>query len=264
VFASDLIWRASDELVQVAGGRGFVKPYPYERMLRDARINRIFEGTNEVLRLFIALNGIQGPAERLKEIGSALRRPIRNWGLVSGFAASRVRSVLGASATLDFELHERLAEHKKYFEKHVAELKDATERAIMKHRERIVERQFVLERLADMAIDMYATAAVIARTQQLIAERGVEACARELALCDLFCVEAGRRFRGNRNSLDAREDEVDETRRVIAAAVREAAGYFVDDTILELVEPEPPRIEGGTAPTPNEPAPTPAGAVGAN
>src|SRR5690349_8144312 len=69
VFASDMIWRASDEAVQVAGGRGFVQPYPYERMLRDARINRIFEGTNEVLRLFIALNGVQGPAERLKEVG---------------------------------------------------------------------------------------------------------------------------------------------------------------------------------------------------
>src|SRR6185437_749297 len=59
VFASEAIWRAADEMVQVAGGRGFVKPYPYERFLRDTRINRIFEGANEILRLFIALNGIQ-------------------------------------------------------------------------------------------------------------------------------------------------------------------------------------------------------------
>ena len=99
VFTSDLIWRAADEMVQVAGGRGFVKPYPYERFLRDARINRIFEGTNEVLRLFIALNGVQGPAERLKELGAAIRRPLQNWGLLSGYAASRVKSVLGATPT---------------------------------------------------------------------------------------------------------------------------------------------------------------------
>src|SRR5712671_3609080 len=84
VFASEMVWRAADDMVQLAGGRGFVKPYPYERLLRDSRINRIFEGTNEILRLFIALNGIQGPAEQLKEIGSALRRPLQNLGLISG------------------------------------------------------------------------------------------------------------------------------------------------------------------------------------
>src|ERR1700710_1294216 len=104
-----MLGRSPDEMVQVGGGRGFVKPYPYERMLRDARINRIFEGTNEILRLFIALNGIQGPAEQLKEIGGALRRPLQNLGLISGFAASRLKSAIGATPTLDTGMHERLA-----------------------------------------------------------------------------------------------------------------------------------------------------------
>ncbi|HEX5581259.1 MAG TPA: acyl-CoA dehydrogenase family protein [Gemmatimonadaceae bacterium] len=239
VFCSDMIWRAADEMVQVGGGRGFVKPYPYERMLRDARINRIFEGTNEVLRLFIGLNGIEGPAARLKEIGTALRRPIGNLGLVSGYAANRVRSMLGGSADLDAELHDRLGEHRRYFEKHVAELAQATERAIMRHRREIVERQLVVERLASMAIEMYATAAVLSRTQRLIEERGVEGCERELALCDLFCVEAGRRFRAQRIALDEREAEVDDTRRAVAAAVRAEQGYWVPDAILELEEGAP-------------------------
>ena len=233
VFASELLWRAADELVQVAGGRGFVKPHPYERHLRDARINRIFEGTNEILRLFIALNGIEGPAQRLKELGAAIRRPLANWGLVSGYAASRVRSALGASASLDAELHPRLEEHERYFEKHVAELKAAAERAITRHRKEIVDRQLVLERLANMAIEMFATAAVLSRTQRLLEERGEEGAAAELALCDLFCVEAGRRFRDHRTALDQREDEVDDRRRAIAARVREAGGYFVTDAILD-------------------------------
>jgi len=234
VFSSDLIWSATDEMVQLAGGRGFVKPFPYERFLRDARINRIFEGANEVLRLFIALNGVQGPAESLKEVGTALRRPLRHLGLLSGYAASRIRSRLGATATLDTQLDPRLAKHKSYFEKHVAELKASTQRAIMKHRGAIVDRQLVLERLANMAIELVATASVISRTQSLIDEQGADACERELELCDLFCVESGRRFRSNRISLDGREDEVDSKRRAVAAAMRKEQEYFVEDAILDL------------------------------
>ena len=233
VFASEMLWRAADDMVQLAGGRGYVKPYPYERMLRDSRINRIFEGANEVLRLFIALNGVQAPAEALKEIGSALRRPLRNLGLLGGYATSRVKLRLGQTSTLDIELNERLKRHKEYFEKHVAELGSATDRAIIRHREKIIDRQLVLERLANMAIDLFATACVIARTQSLIDERGVEACEREITLCDLFCVEAGRRFRASRRMLDGRGDEVDDTRRSVAASVREGHGYFVTDAILE-------------------------------
>ncbi|MFL5484918.1 MAG: acyl-CoA dehydrogenase family protein [Gemmatimonadaceae bacterium] len=233
VFASEMVWRAADDMVQLAGGRGYVKPYPYERFLRDSRINRIFEGANEVLRLFIALNGVQAPAQALKEVGSALRRPLRNLGLLGGYATSRVRLRLGQTSTLDIDLHERLRKHKDYFEKHVAELGGGTDRAVLRHREKIVDSQLVLERLANMAIDLFATAAVIARTQSLIDERGAGACEREIALCDLFCVEAGRRFRANRNMLDNREEEVDETRRSVARAVREGKGYFVTDAILE-------------------------------
>ena len=233
VFASEMVWRAADDMVQLAGGRGYVKPYPYERILRDSRINRIFEGANEVLRLFIALNGIQAPAAALKEVGSALRRPLRNLGLLGGYARSRVRLRLGQTSTLDIDLHDRLKKHKEYFEKHVAELGSATDRVVIRHREKIVDSQLLLERLADMAIDLFATASVIARTQSLIDERGIENCDREIALCDLFCIEAGRRFRENRSMLDSREEEIDDTRRRIAGFARAGKGYFVTDAILE-------------------------------
>jgi alkylation response protein AidB-like acyl-CoA dehydrogenase len=233
VFASEMVWRAADDMVQLAGGRGYVKPYPYERMLRDSRINRIFEGANEVLRLFIALNGVQAPAEALKEIGSALRRPLRNLGLLSGYATSRVKLRLGQTSTLDIDLHDRLKKHKEYFERHVSDLGSATDKAILRHREKIVDSQLVLERLANMAIDLFATACVIARTQSLIDDRGVEECEREITLCDLFCIEAGRRFRSERTQLDGREDHVDDTRRSVAAAVRGGKGYFITDAILD-------------------------------
>ena len=229
VFASDMLWRAADEMVQIGGGRGYVKPYPYERRLRDARINRIFEGTNEILRLFIALNGIQQPAAALKELSSALRQPLRNLGLISEFAASRLASRLGATPTLDIELHERLQPHARHFEKHVADLKDATERLIRAYRTEIVDRQQELERLSDMAIELFATACVLARTQRLLEERGVGACATELDLCDLFAIEAGRRFRASRIAIQSPQDE---TRRAVARGVRESRGYGVTGAIL--------------------------------
>jgi alkylation response protein AidB-like acyl-CoA dehydrogenase len=241
VFTSEMLWQAADDLVQIAGGRGFVKggskqwpPYPYERFLRDSRINRIFEGANDVLRLFIALNGIQGPAEKLKALSSALRAPLRNLGLVTGYAAQRVRSAVGNKDELEVEVHDSLEEHVAYFEKHVAELARAAEGAVTRHRKQIVERQLVLERLANMAIEMYATACTIARTQRLIEQHGAERVQREIALCELFCVEAGRRFRANRIALDAREEEVDDRRRAVAAAAREAGGYYVADAVLPV------------------------------
>jgi hypothetical protein len=176
---------------------------------------------------------VQGPAEQLKEVGSALRRPLKNLGLISGFAASRLRSALGATPTLDVALHERLAKHKEYLEKHVAELRTSAERVIRAYKREIIDRQQELERLSDMAIELFATACVLARTQHLIETRGADACAYELDLCDLFVIEAGRRFSAARDSLQSPQDE---TRRSIARRVRADAGYHVPDAILEAKE----------------------------
>ena len=57
---------------------------------------------------------------------------------------------------------------------------------------------------------------------------------RELAMCELFCVESGRRFREARQGLDAKDEEVDDRRRAVAAAVRKAQGYFVTDALLDV------------------------------
>jgi len=239
VFASELVWRSSDELVQLAGGRGFVKPWPYERYLRDARINRIFEGANEVLRLFVGLNGIQETAEELKEFAGALRNPFQNWVLVSEYAVDRVRSALGRRDRLEIEVHESLATHVSFVEKHVAELAAATQKMIVQYKREILHRQLVVERLADMAIELYARLTTISRTQRLIHERGVDACARELALTQLFCIQSGRRFRALRAELEGDAGQsIDTLRRSIAATIRADAGYGSDDALMDV--PVPP------------------------
>jgi acyl-CoA dehydrogenase family protein 9 len=101
---------------------------------------------------------------------------------------------------------------------------------IQHYRAEIIERQLELERLADMAIELFATSCVLARTQRLVEERGAALCRYELDLCELFVVESGRRFRARRESLLSPQDE---TRRRVAGAVRAAAGYGVTDAILE-------------------------------
>jgi alkylation response protein AidB-like acyl-CoA dehydrogenase len=208
-----------------------VKPYPYERLLRDARINRIFEGTNEILRLFIALNGIAEPAQRLAGLGSALKSPLRNVGLLGSYAAERLMQRFGATASLDATLDERLERHKAKLEQHVGELATATEKAITVHRKGIIEKQMILERLANMAIDLFATACTISRTQRMIETNASDAglVARSLALCDLFCVEAGLRFRTNRIALES--EAVDDQRRVVAGQVRERGGYSIPGAV---------------------------------
>jgi hypothetical protein len=123
----------------------------------------------------------------------------------------------------------RLQVHARYFEKHVAELKDGAERVIRAYRKEVVDRQMELERLSDMAIEMFATACVLARTQRLLEERDEAGCQNELALCDLFVRESGRRFRASRGALQSAQDE---ERRAVARAVREAGGYMVESALL--------------------------------
>ncbi len=237
VFASELVWRTADDLVQLAGGRGFVKPWPYERYLRDARINRIFEGANEVLRLFVGLNGIQEPAEELRELSDALRNPIQNWQLVSEYAVERVRTALGRRDRLTVTLHASLKPHAEFVEKHVAELAAATQKLVVKHKKEILHRQLVVERLADMAIELYACLTTISRTQQLIGECGADACSREIALTELFCMQSGRRFRALRMELEGDAGEsIDTLRRRVAATIRTDAGYASRDALMDAPE----------------------------
>src|SRR5262249_11864080 len=75
VFASEALWRVVNHALQISGGNGFVREYPYERYLRDARINLIFEGTNEILRTYIALAGLKGPSGEIASVRARLSNP---------------------------------------------------------------------------------------------------------------------------------------------------------------------------------------------
>ena len=91
VFGSELAFRAANDALQIAGGIGYSKEYPYEQAVRDSRINLIFEGTNEILRALIALMGLQQPGERLKALGKAFKDPIHSLGAIGEYIAGRAK-----------------------------------------------------------------------------------------------------------------------------------------------------------------------------
>merc|ERR1711994_151334 len=84
IFASEAAWNVTDEAIQILGGNGYMKALGLEKVMRDLRIFRIFEGTNDILRLFISLAGIQRAGVHLQELQRAIKNPIGNFGLVFG------------------------------------------------------------------------------------------------------------------------------------------------------------------------------------
>lgn len=96
-----------DEAIQILGGMGFMKETGLERVLRDLRIFRIFEGTNDILRLFVALTGIQYAGAHLKELQNAFKNPTANLGLIFEEASKRVVRKVGLSSppSIDHLVH---------------------------------------------------------------------------------------------------------------------------------------------------------------
>src|SRR5207244_12859944 len=79
VFTTEALWQIINETFQIYGGSAYFTDVPLERMLRDARINQIAEGANEVLKSFIALVGMRGPGQQFQELQEALRHPWGEW-----------------------------------------------------------------------------------------------------------------------------------------------------------------------------------------
>lgn len=212
IFATEALWRVGDEALQIAGGNGFMREFPYERAVRDSRINRIFEGTNEILRLFVALTALNRVGDQLKElvqgIKGSLADPIKGFGVLSDYAMKHatIRTGLVGEKHAFTRLHPALAEVGEQYEGLVREVAWVAERELRRHGKKIVEEQFALKRIADILTDLCVTAAVLSRVTAALEEKGEAGAARELEIARVFARAARSRIRGNLRRVDANDD----------------------------------------------------------
>uniref|UniRef100_A0A8C7E6R5 Complex I assembly factor ACAD9, mitochondrial n=1 Tax=Naja naja TaxID=35670 RepID=A0A8C7E6R5_NAJNA len=152
VFSSEGSWVCVSEALQILGGLGYIKDYPYERYLRDSRILMIFEGTNEVLRMYIALTGIQYAGKILTE---------------------KIKLKIG---------------HVEKLEQNVFEFGNTVENLLMRFGKTIVDEQMVLKKVANVVINLYAMTAVLSRATRSMCI-GLNNHDHEVLLANIFCTE---------------------------------------------------------------------------
>ena len=164
VFSTEVLWRILNDTIQVFGGKAYFTDEPFERMLRDARINTIGEGANDVLRVFTSLVSMRDVGLELESVLHALRRPLGNLLNLSRFASRKIGGLLAApivpvrSAELEADAA-RLA-------RLVAALGSSVERELRVHQQQIVDRQYQLGRISNAATELYVSACVLNRLDQ--------------------------------------------------------------------------------------------------
>lgn len=206
IFSSELAFRAANDALQIAGGIGYSKEYPYEQAVRDARINLIFEGTNEILRALIALMVLQQPGERLKELGKAFRDPLHSIGAIGSYVAGRAKRQVTKPAFA--RVHPALAEEADSVAAMIQSVGLAVDGVLRTHGKAVIERQFIQQRLANIAIDVFCSVAVLSRTTWEIERAGsADRASAELDCARVFIPAAMRRARRHIRALRTNQDE---------------------------------------------------------
>ncbi len=196
----------ADEMVQIYGGYGYSADYPAERAYRDSRINRIFEGTNEINRLLI-------PGRLMKSALSG------NLPLLP--AAQALMDEILSPQMAGFDDDEQvLATEQKLTQnaKKVALMTLGT--AAQKYMTKLADQQEILMGIADIILDTYAMESAILRAQKLAASEGEEAAARYIDITRVFCNDAVERIEARAKNTLAAMSEGDELRTLLAALRR--------------------------------------------
>jgi acyl-CoA dehydrogenase family protein 9 len=204
VMGSEMLWFVVNEAIQIHGGNGYMQEFPFGRIMRDARINLIFEGTNEILRVFIAGMGVREPGIELQMVAKALRRPVQDFSVLSRYFGGKVKQALLKERLKD--VHPELQEMARYIERAVHRLPGRVESRLRAHGRDFIMKQYLMKRIAEIVIDTYGMVAVTSRTDALL--KAGTPCAQELAMTRYWCRKATRRIRRNLHGLALDEDAI--------------------------------------------------------
>jgi alkylation response protein AidB-like acyl-CoA dehydrogenase len=207
LYGSELGWKVLDELIQVRGGRGYEtaeslkargeKPIPAEQALRDMRINRIFEGSTEIMHLLIAREAVDQHLQVAGDVLDAetpLGAKAKSAAGAGAFYAKWLPKLAVGEGTRPGSYGEfgELATHLRYAERGSRKLARSTFWAMGRFQAKLEQRQALLGRIVDIGAELFAISAAVVYATTIAAEQPERAdSARELA--DLFCRQARRR-----------------------------------------------------------------------
>ncbi|GAB2953898.1 acyl-CoA dehydrogenase family protein [Micromonospora polyrhachis] len=231
LYASEMAWKIADELVQIRGGRGYEtadslaargeRPAAVEQLLRDLRINRIFEGSTEIMHLLIAREAVDAHLSVAGDIidpDAGLGRKARAGARASAFYAKWLPTLtVGAGQNpISYADHGPLAGHLRYVERTSRKLARSTFYAMSRWQGKMERKQAFLGRIVDIGAELFAMSAACVRAH---AERDARPEGRELA--DLFCRQARLRVEALFTALWDNTDSID-----VVAAKRILAGRY--------------------------------------
>ena len=244
---SETAWALADDAVQMRSGRGFETAdslrgrgetaMPVERLLRDLRINRIFEGSSEIMRLFIAREAVD---RHLKVAGALVdpRAPLgkRMSALVRAglhYAWWYPTRWVGWGRWPRFAEFGRLAPHMRFVNRSSRKLARAIFACMLRFGAGLEKRQAVLGRIVDIGSELFVMTAVTVRADMLAAKNPGDSSPEDLA--DLFCKQARRRVRGHFAALFSNDDA-----DAYEVAARTLAGTYgwLEEGVVTLAEVE--------------------------
>ena len=200
VFASDSLWSIIYDTMQIYGGRSFFTDNPLERMMRDARLNMIGEGSNEVMRAFIGIVGLRDVGVSLQGVLYALKSPLDKMATLSEFSKSLFKRISSPEVPVQSSL---LKDEASELSKAIRRFGFSIIRLLNKYRESVIEKQLALDRIATSAIALYTVTALLSKLDSDLLSKGYDNPTREsdILSAKLYCKLAFQKIDDSLNHL---------------------------------------------------------------